>query len=62
MMTKKISERDSTEELLNTFRLFDDDGSGKITLQNLRRVAKGTTVMVMPTETMLMVSTSIMTI
>lgn len=41
MMTRKISERDSTEELLNTFRLFDDDGTGKISFKNLKRVAKG---------------------
>lgn len=40
MMTRKISERDSTEELLNTFRLFDDDGTGKITFANLKRVAR----------------------
>lgn len=47
MMTKKISERDSTEELLNTFRLFDDDGTGKITFANLKRVAKGTFLMIL---------------
>jgi Ca2+-binding EF-hand superfamily protein len=40
MMSRKISERDSTEELLNTFRLFDDDNTGRITLKNLKRVAK----------------------
>merc|ERR1719458_1114907 len=42
MMTTKMSEKDSREEILKAFRLFDDDETGFITLKNLRRVAKET--------------------
>ncbi|KAF6253413.1 caltractin [Scenedesmus sp. NREL 46B-D3] len=40
MMTAKMGERDSREEILKAFRLFDDDESGFITFKNLKRVAK----------------------
>lgn len=40
MMTARMSDKDTREDIDKVFRLFDDDCTGSITLRNLRRVAK----------------------
>ncbi|PSN50855.1 Centrin-1 [Blattella germanica] len=40
LMTLKMAEKDSKEEILKAFRLFDDDETGTISFKNLKRVAK----------------------
>ena len=40
MMTARMSDKDTREDIAKVFRHFDDDNSGSITLRNLRRVAK----------------------
>jgi centrin-1 len=40
MMTAKMSDKDTKEDINKVFKLFDDDTTGKITLKNLKRVAR----------------------
>lgn len=39
IMSAKMSEKDSPEEINEAFKLFDEDSSGAITFENLKRVA-----------------------
>eukprot|EP00612_Vaucheria_litorea_P007237 CAMPEP_0171479146 /NCGR_PEP_ID=MMETSP0946-20130122/5220_1 /TAXON_ID=109269 /ORGANISM="Vaucheria litorea, Strain CCMP2940" /LENGTH=153 /DNA_ID=CAMNT_0012009959 /DNA_START=100 /DNA_END=559 /DNA_ORIENTATION=- len=39
MMTTKMSQKDSMEEVKKAFKLMDDDDTGKISFKNLKRVA-----------------------
>jgi centrin-1 len=40
MMTAKMSDKDTREDIQKVFNLFDDDQTGKISLRNLKRVSK----------------------
>merc|ERR1712178_636464 len=40
MMERKILDKDQKDDLLKAFTLFDDDKTGKISLANLKRIAK----------------------
>lgn len=39
-MTERILARDPLDEIRRAFRLFDNDGTGRISLRDLKRVAK----------------------
>jgi len=40
LVTEMMLNRDPKEEMIKAFKLFDDDDSGKISLRNLKRVAR----------------------
>jgi centrin-1 len=40
MMTAKMSDKDTRDDIMKVFNLFDDDGTGRVSLRNLKRVAK----------------------
>jgi len=39
-MSIKMADKDSREEIIKAFKLFDDNCTGKITFQNLKRIAQ----------------------
>ena len=39
LMSTKMSEKDTKEVILKAFKLFDDDDTGRISFNNLKRVA-----------------------
>ncbi|TXG75585.1 hypothetical protein E1A91_A11G208100v1 [Gossypium mustelinum] len=40
MMTAKIGERDTNEELMKAFQIIDQDNNGKISVQDINRISK----------------------
>ncbi|CAM6001263.1 unnamed protein product [Sphagnum balticum] len=40
LMTARVSDKDTRENIRKIFNLFDDEKTGFITIKNLRRVAK----------------------
>ena len=40
MMTARMSDKDTREDINKVFRLFDEDNAGSVSIKNLRRVAK----------------------
>ena len=39
-VSERIAARDPMEEIQRAFKLFDDEGTGRISLRSLKRVAK----------------------
>ena len=40
ILSKRMASRDSREEIAKVFKLFDDDGTGKISFEKLKRVVQ----------------------
>lgn len=40
LVSEMVLNRDPQEEMLRAFKLFNDDDTGKISIRNLRRVAR----------------------
>ena len=40
LMTARMSDKDTREDINKVFRLFDEDNTGSISIKHLRRVAK----------------------
>lgn len=40
LMSMKMADKDSREEIIKAFKLFDDNCTGKITFSNLKRIAQ----------------------
>lgn len=40
LMTAKMGDKDSKEDILKVFQLFDENSNGHITLESLKRVAR----------------------
>ncbi|CAB4062522.1 CETN1 [Lepeophtheirus salmonis] len=39
IMASKMSEKDTKDDIIKAFKLFDEDDSGKITLKNLKKIS-----------------------